>query len=329
MTPDIAPEDLRRVHEEFEAQFPEVWRRCYTRVYNEPKGNYYSPKEPAHQMMGVAVKMMLGARGGSDTYEFHACSQLARFGLPMYWLTADMLEALMRTTPPQDIPWYTMAMPFEAGVLMLPKGTLVHPDEGDFGFVGWARFKTGEEHESKLLPGYTYGSINGGMMFIGVTMKGLHFFHWNLPLSAYGPSIRLPDIDDLVMLYAEESRNHHVTDFVYSKQPYMTDTDNHMMSKIAHLVFSALLIMDARPELVTPGRLLKRVERRDQHKEFWSPNILGESYRLQREGRAAEGSHGSPRFHWVRGFWREQAYGPQHSLRKRMWVEPFTRGLEL
>lgn len=28
----------------------------------------------------------------------------------------------------------------------------------------------------------------------------------------------------------------------------------------------------------------------------------------------------------VRGFWRNQAYGPEHSLRRRQWIPPFVKG---
>ena len=28
----------------------------------------------------------------------------------------------------------------------------------------------------------------------------------------------------------------------------------------------------------------------------------------------------------VRGFWRDQAYGPNHSLRRRQWIPPFVKG---
>lgn len=33
-------------------------------------------------------------------------------------------------------------------------------------------------------------------------------------------------------------------------------------------------------------------------------------------------SHGSPKVHWRRGFWRRQAHGPQYSLRKLLWIRP-------
>jgi len=32
--------------------------------------------------------------------------------------------------------------------------------------------------------------------------------------------------------------------------------------------------------------------------------------------------------HWVRGYWRGQAYGPNNSQHKEVWIEPFWRGGE-
>jgi len=96
-----------------------------------------------------------------------------------------------------------------------------------------------------------------------------------------------------------------------------------------HYIFGALLIMVDRPELVSPGQLQKRVQRRQgtTSQEFWSPPILGEDYRGRSPDTDLGGTHNSPRFHWVRGFWRNQAYGPESSLRKRQWIKPFSRGL--
>lgn len=47
-------------------------------------------------------------------------------------------------------------------------------------------------------------------------------------------------------------------------------------------------------------------------------------------GPSTEGGHGSRRGYShrfiVRGFWRMQAYGPKHSLRRRQWIPPFVKG---
>jgi hypothetical protein len=326
--PKISQQDLRTVYDKMEREMPELWQISYPRIYTEPPGNqYYSPKEPARQILGVAMKFGMGYHGRSDVYEFLAASHLVRFNVPIYWIAPDMATAIQKTVPPQEISWYTMPMPFDAGVFMLPKGSMVHPTEGDVGFVAWARLRSGEEYRSKF-GGKPYGSINGGMEFLALTMEGQHLFHWNLPLDACGPNIRLPDIEEQVLKYSKPSDEHETAFLSRFGQPKMSLEDNLMLARVAHFTLSTLLLMDARPKLITPARLLKKVETKGRHKEFWSPNILGEHYKIQREGRVAEGSHASPDFHWVRGFWREQAHGPQFSLRRRQWIEPFTRGLE-
>ena len=50
---------------------------------------------------------------------------------------------------------------------------------------------------------------------------------------------------------------------------------------------------------------------------------------LHRPGRPAE--PGEDRRAWthrwiVRGFWREQPYGPDHALRRRQWIPPYVKG---
>jgi len=45
----------------------------------------------------------------------------------------------------------------------------------------------------------------------------------------------------------------------------------------------------------------------------------------QHEGRHSE-THKSPVRHWVRGFFRQQPYGPGRNSRKVIWVQPFWRG---
>ena len=51
---------------------------------------------------------------------------------------------------------------------------------------------------------------------------------------------------------------------------------------------------------------------------------------LHRPGESADGDERvrreySHRF-IVRGFWRDQAYGPNHSLRRRQWIPPYVKG---
>jgi hypothetical protein len=238
----------------------------------------------------------------------------------MFWLSQPVAEAIRRTQAPGSFNWYRMPLPFEAAVFMLPKGTLTHPDDGDIIFLSYARMMQGGEHKSTLIPGTTFGSVNGSMVFVALTQAG-YLLHWNLPLDAFGESISMPDIDDLVLRYAHETHSSATDPFQNNK---MTPADNQTIALCAHYVFGTLLAMEARPELITHGKMLKRVNKGGHHNEFWSPNIIGRDYVLKNE--AGQGTHASPRMHWVRGFYRDQAIGPGRAQHKRIWVEPFMRG---
>jgi hypothetical protein len=323
---DLPPEERARVHELIEKMDPKLWSTCYPRIYSEPAcGQYYSPKEPARQMVGITLKVREGYLGSSEKYEFMLVSHLARFRVPTYWLSKDIAEAVRKTVPPQELDWYNMPMPFEACCFMIPKGALVHPTEGDIGFIAYARYRAGEMNMSPLIKDFPYGSINGGMTFMALTMDGGSLIHWNMPLDAYGSHISIPDIEEAVMRYA---KNVHESGVTFFQQPEMTPEDNHLSAEVVHYVFSTLLLMNARPDLVTAGQRRKLVTKGGMGRDFWSPNVIGEHYRVRRESVSQGGQHASPRLHWVRGSLREQPYGPGRELRKTIWVEPYLRGMD-
>jgi hypothetical protein len=322
----LTPEEKRRAYELVETIDPEAWKACYPRIYKEPTcGRYHSPKEPARQLASIALKINQGMIGPSEQYEFLVASQLVRFQVPTFWLSEDIAQAIRKTVPPQAIEWYDMPLPFEAGCFMLPKGSLVHPTEGDVVFVAYARFKTGERLISNLVKGMPYGSENGGMTLIALTLDG-HLIHWNIPLNAYGRTLTLPDMEDLVFKYTGPGQE-HASGMAFLRQPHMSEDDHRLVVEVAHMVFGSILLMNSRPDLITHGQRIKSVAKKGKTKEFWSPNILGESYKLRREAGEPTGTHASPRFHWVRGAYREQPYGPGREFRKTLWVEPYVRGV--
>jgi hypothetical protein len=98
-----------------------------------------------------------------------------------------------------------------------------------------------------------------------------------------------------------------------------------ILARAVHILFGTFFVMEARPELVTHARLSKRVMKRGRQREFWHPNVIGEHYRVRYEG-STNGTHASPRIHWVRGFYRNQPFGLGRSDRRLVWIEPFMRG---
>jgi len=95
------------------------------------------------------------------------------------------------------------------------------------------------------------------------------------------------------------------------------------------MILSALILMTARPDLVTNFSLNHRLPAKKDKlpKEFWNPAIIGEHYKLRTVASLPQGgAHASPRFHWVSGFLRNQPYGPKRTSHRIQWIEPFTRG---
>jgi hypothetical protein len=268
---------------------------------------------------------MSGTNGEGELYQFVAMSHLVRYGVPMYWLGKDLSQAIRKTAPPQKFDWYNMPLPFPACVFMLPKGCLRNDAEGEVAFVAYARLHSGDEFESKLIPGKQYGITNGSFILMAGMVNGA-LCHWNIPVDAYGSYLSIPDIATLM---DQHKNNVHKGGFWEREGVTMTPADNQLGLEVMHLVFSTLFVMEARPELVTTGSLKKKVtaKKGKTAKEFWNPNVIGEHYKIRREGIHGDGTHASPRFHWVCGAMKQQPYGPGRSLRKTIWIEPYTRGV--
>jgi hypothetical protein len=89
------------------------------------------------------------------------------------------------------------------------------------------------------------------------------------------------------------------------------------------LLFSVFLVLAERPNYLERGERRLSKKRRAEGPELWTPNVIGRAYRLRRET-AGEGaaSDVSPRMHWRRGHWRNQACGVGLGDRRHMWIEP-------
>jgi hypothetical protein len=223
-----------------------------------------------------------------------------------------------QTSPPGEINWPEMLLPHEACVFMMPKGSLTHDASGDIAFIAYARLQPGQVYSSALAASTRYGFQDGVIIFYleTTTGTGLHFTMSERVM----PVLTLPDLKSLV------------TGEMYPESPGlkdMTSADRRVLWLAVHYIFSMIFPILDRPGIVTPACLEKRVpaKRSDPPREIWSPNIIGENYHVRHEPRSLGGLHNSPRFHWVRGFWREQACGSQLTLRKRIWIEPHTRGV--
>jgi hypothetical protein len=307
-----------------EKELPDLWRKLYPRIYQSPPkcGEYYSARDPAHMFLqqlyfrGQAKRLKQHdddneSRTDADSILVMA-DLLQEYAMPQIWLGHDMAEAIKQTTPPMDLNWTTMKLPFPAMIFMLPKGSLVHPKDGNVRFLAYARMIVGDA------PGGTPLRV---MWFVTFTETGsITVCGFKSELT---PIIPLGNVPRFHSEFSDEMERQLS---INPAAPQNTEYYD-LQKEALHLIFGGLLMMSARPSLVSEPQLLKRVSKKlETPKEFWSCRILGEHFKIHRETLDRGGTHMSPRLHWVMGHWREQACGAGYQQHKLLWIEPFTRG---
>ena len=329
----MLPRERRGIDELVRAR-PELWAKCYPKIYQGlDGGEYYSAKLVGHFMLMAALKMefpeMHQFRRLNETDVATWASRLAAYRVPIFWLSREITEALQLTTLPATLNLTTMNLPFEAAVFMLPKGSLIFESDKAIGeafrrrdsevvYVSYSRVAKGEEIPSINLAAVEAVRGRGEFtVFAGTLDRRL--VHWS------HPSEQSLDIAQLDATVQNTLNSPQAEEFEEDLTPHSRP----FLARVSHLVFNTLQLMLSRPNLVSMGSLVKRVHnKRKSIKTFWTPNIIGKDYRLRRESQPLGGTHASPRGHWVRGFWRDQACGPNFSEHKETWIEPFWRGGE-
>lgn len=223
-----------------EKDMPELWEGLYPRIYPNPPccGEYCPAEDAAHILLTQFYEA--GHYRGSDadkkrTHFIVMAEELRASRMPHTWIGEGIMEAIKRTKPPTNLSWTTVALPFPAMILMLPKGALVHPSEGDVRFIAYSRFLGVKRDGTRI----------GMFVLFGFSERG-------------------------IVLAGE---------FSDCKKTSVPFHDGGVQSEALRLLFNTLLIIKARPDLVTEPQLLNRVcEIPKPAKEFWSCRVLGEHY---------------------------------------------------
>lgn len=311
--------------------WPNLWRRCYPRIYEESvNGEYESVKVAAGIMCGAVATFEKGMRDDTEKVEMTWASRLAQYRVPTYWITRDMAEAIKRTTPPYEIDISDLKLPFEASLFMLPKDTIIHPgvNEGCATFVSYYRTRTKDVIPFLLRSGQVepVEMSNEVMTILARTGGSDNLIHWTVPTH---DKFNLGQLDALVQRFDKTPEHKSMFRLLFPNlvENGMTHEDNMFMARVCHFILGTVILMTARPDLVTAGSLQRRIQKANTApKEFWKPYIIGEHYKIRKVYESKGGTHASPRGHWVSGFYRDQPYGPNNSLRKEKWVQPFFRG---
>jgi len=312
--------------EQVEQEFPELWQRCYPRRYEiTGKTQYDTPKAVARAMMDALLNYhAISDRRVGQTEQNEAlwASTMVRYGVPDYYLSHDVAVALMQTTPAEVLDCMTIKLPFEAAAFMIPKGVFTHDEYGPISFVAYTR---NYQNSVILCPHpnpkvkHDLHCMNNSMSIFMRSVSGM-MLHWT-----YSHDINMIDLkDESELIELQKTYSHTSRNGIKSQE--FTPADILAMTRSIKLLFNIILLMTHKPETVEHGSLLKRIRKHDRQIEYWSPRIIGRTYKLRYEQHTATGTHASPRGHWVSGFWREQPHGPGRTLRKTLWIEPFWRG---
>ena len=305
--PELTPGEIARV---LETKYPGLWRLCYPRVYKNLPG-YPSIKNIAVDLASTLVAALDGRVPihTRRTYWPSAVSvaRLISQKVPLFHVAADLLTAVRQTTPPKNVEWAEMHLPFENAVFVLPRGSVRHQMYGDVHYVWYSRRRKGEVIH---FPGveWTYTVAEDAFQIKAGLTSGQEQREFQLLLTKERePVLNFLDLAELT------------TDTQHPGEPLGTK-ERPFVPAMLTLVFGILLVMLERPQLVEAGERSGK-NKKKRGTEFWSPNIIGRRYQICGKGSGA-GSGVSPRMHWRRGHWRAQAYGPGRALRHDRWIEP-------
>ena len=102
------PDELRYQLDELSNERPELWAKCYPKIYESVDGaEYYSAKLVAYFLLTVAFKIeqpeVRMYKHFTETVEAIWASRLAAYRVPIFWLSREITEALKLTTLPATL----------------------------------------------------------------------------------------------------------------------------------------------------------------------------------------------------------------------------------
>ena len=209
---------------------------------------------------------------------------------------------------------------------MLPKGTVRHSTDSDCPFLILSRTSKGQ-NLSLPIPGLDFRfTADQDALLVTTYMPEAEFnvtYYKNVPL------IPGATIERAFQQASSAPFTLIVDDELTDNEGSVDLSAEDFVDKLWLLAITLLLIMVSGENLVEHGRLEKvRKPKSGQGKptEFWSPNFLGRLYRPAVAGERGSHSWSTQRLHWRRGHIKSQPHGPEHSLRKIIWISPYRAG---
>lgn len=304
--------DYRSVLDSFRKERPDLVARLAPRRYLTPSG-YASPSDIAARL---GITCVTGGSGLSEEDPvartgYITVVRLLKHAVPTFFVGRELLPAIAATDPPAmsplEVPW-----PFPGLVFVLPQGPLVSPTDGACDYLAVARHDAGDVVE---LPGLSRVLVPRPRMSVFTTTdKGVDFgAHVDLERKSVEELLGAEGDWRFSLGYGQEA------------PAELAPTDDAFVRRLVSLAIRLLLVMAARPDLVERGGIARpaTVKHGRERSALWHPNFIGRTFHVVREESATGADRPSPRMHWRRGHWRQQAVGPRgDGEHKVIWLEP-------
>lgn len=318
---------LNELLETIRRENPAVCNLANPKDIHTPPG-FMNPKliVPSVWAAAEAVQLMDSPARDLTIHAGHvAFNEMIRCQVPTFFVSSDLCDAMMHTTPPEDMMIEELRFPGSGLLFVLPIEFTMRFVNREVPFLVVA----------KVPPYYVCKSpIRVG----GRPIKEL------ISTADDGKTANDRDViivyscvtepDGTPVNYATHSPTGHqlreilnVDIKYYTKfttKPDNVDEDKEISNKLTALGLNLLLAMTIRPDLITREMVLNPTKKKDGkvvRRAVWRPNFLGENYRVKREGPQG-GTHASPKVHYRLGHVRSQRHGPGNTLRKDIWIEP-------
>ena len=305
--------DLDRLTKGIQTVYPSLWRRCYTKHYDLP-GNYRGAKAVACTFASayLETEMMLNQKKLISN-GWMIARLLEAKDWPCYAVTGPLLQAMLRTHPPQGMTWADIPWPFEAVTFMIPRDLLKDITGASIYALGAFHIPSGANPDDlpdwlKHLGAHNYARSGVFWLF---EPAGLMLHDCTFPSTQ---SLE-PDPTWIDKATAEQVEHGNGTaDMVCSGD---------FASQMAGIVANLLLVMQARPELVERGSRTGR--KLGNGTPVHSPTFIGRKYAVKTEGPRPAATGHFTELRWVAGHLRNQAYGKGRAEHRLIFIDPFLR----
>jgi hypothetical protein len=315
------PKTYAELRDFFEKERPDWLQTLMPRRINAP--SVYWPQKvlavaTVHAAMHNQVASDVGRKSdpGFSAAEGQG-AHLLKFEVPTYYVSEELIAAAARTDLPTDIFLDALPFPFPALVFMFPKGTIRHAVHGECPYLVVSRVERGQVFTIPLRDIRGVTTIDENAVMVSTYLPEENAWYYKT-ISVIGG-------ETMKSAFERASK----IPYLCGDRDEISSFDADFIDRLWLLGMTLVLIMASGESLLETGVRLKTVKpKKDSDKpvEYWSPNYLGRVYTAKAEAGDLGETDRHRRAHWRKGHLKSQAYGPRHSLRRIIWIQPYRTG---